>query len=164
LNGLQVCEKARKIGINTPIIMLTARDTLEDKLAGFSGGADDYLVKPFAMEELVARIHALSERRQRSDIIQIGDLCVYANEKKVQRNGTMLKLSPDEWRLMLLLARKSPDVVKKERIEDEVWPQGMPSPDAFKMLVYRLRKNLDSEKSQSLLHTVRGVGLSLRVN
>jgi len=164
LDGLQVCELVRKQGINTPIIMLTARDALQDKLAGFKGGADDYLVKPFAMEELVARIEVLSRRRQRSSVIQIGDLDISIDEKKVWRGGAVLNLSPDEWRLILLLARNSPSVVNKMAMEDEIWPQGMPSPDAFKMLVYRLRKSIERENSSPLLHTIRGVGLALRVS
>ena len=162
LNGLQVCQQARAQGINTPIIMLTARDALQDKLSGFKGGADDYLVKPFAMEELVARIQVLAQRRQRSQVIQVGDLELIVDEKKVQRNGAALHLSPDEWRLILMLARKSPSVVNKIDLEDEIWPQGLPSADAFKMLVYRLRKNLESNNDAPLLHTIRGVGLALR--
>ncbi len=164
LDGLQVCELVRKQGINTPIIMLTARDGLQEKLAGFEGGADDYLVKPFAMEELVARIQVLAQRRQRSSVIRIGDLDINIDEKKVRRSGVALNVSPDEWRLLLLLARNSPGVVSKVVMEDEIWPQGMPSPDAFKMLVYRLRKSIELENSSPLLHTIRGVGLALRVS
>ncbi len=164
INGLQVCEQVRAQGVNTPIIMLTARDALSDKLAGFKGGADDYLVKPFAMEELVARIQVLAHRRQRSSVIQVGDLEVIIDEKKVQRNGVVVHLSPDEWRLILLLARKSPSIVNKIDLEDEIWPQGAPSTDAFKMLVYRLRKNIETNEDSPLLHTIRGVGLALRVN
>ena len=164
INGLQVCEQVRAQGVNTPIIMLTARDALSDKLAGFKGGADDYLVKPFAMEELVARIQVLAHRRQRSSVIQVGDLEVIIDEKKVQRNGVVVHLSPDEWRLILLLARKSPSIVNKIDLEDEIWPQGVPSTDAFKMLVYRLRKNIETNEDFPLLHTIRGVGLALRVN
>ncbi len=162
LNGLQVCEQVRKQGINIPIIMLTARDGLQDKLDGFDSGADDYLVKPFAMEELVARIHVLSLRRQRSDIIKIADLSLQLDQKKIQRNGLDIHLSPDEWRLIVLLARKSPAVVNKLILEDEIWPEGAPSQDAFKMLVYRLRKAIEIEGYKPLLQTVRGVGLALR--
>ena len=164
INGLQVCEQVRAQGVNTPIIMLTARDALSDKLAGFKCGADDYLVKPFAMEELVARIQVLAHRRQRSSVIQVGDLEVIIDEKKVQRNGVVVHLSPDEWRLILLLARKSPSIVNKIDLEDAIWPQGAPSTDAFKMLVYRLRKNIETNEDSPLLHTIRGVGLALRVN
>jgi len=162
LNGLQVCEQVRQRGINTPIIMLTARSDLQDKLKGFDVGADDYLVKPFAMEELVARIQVLSRRRQRSQVICIGDLSLNLDEKKVQRNQVNIHLSPDEWRLILMLARNSPAVVNRVALEDEIWPEGAPSKEALKMLVYRLRKALDIDGLPPLLQTVRGVGLALR--
>ncbi len=162
LNGLQVCEQVRQSGINTPIIMLTARGDLQDKLKGFDLGADDYLVKPFAMEELVARIQVLARRRQRSQVICIGDLSLNLDEKKVQRNQVNIHLSPDEWRLILVLARNSPAVVNRITLEDEMWPQGAPSKDAFKMLVYRLRKALDVDGLPPLLQTIRGAGLALR--
>ena len=162
LNGLQVCQKIRQLGINTPIIMLTARGDLQDKLLGFEFGADDYLVKPFAMEELVARIQVLAQRRQRSQILSVADLSLNIDEKKAQRHQLLIHLSPDEWRLIVMLARQSPSVVSKSVIEDEIWPEGSPSPDAFKMLVYRLRKALDIDGLFPLLHTIRGVGLALR--
>ena len=162
VNGLQVCEQVRQRGINTPIIMLTARGDLQDKLKGFDLGADDYLVKPFAMEELVARIQVLARRRQRSQVICIGDLSLNLDEKKVQRNQVNIHLSPDEWRLILVLARNSPAVVNRITLEDEMWPQGAPSKDAFKMLVYRLRKALDVDGLPPLLQTIRGAGLALR--
>ncbi|MEH6343795.1 MAG: response regulator transcription factor [Bermanella sp.] len=162
LNGLQVCEQVRQLGINTPIIMLTARGDLQDKLKGFGLGADDYLVKPFAMEELVARIQALAQRRQRSNIICISDLNLNLDEKSARRNQFNVQLSPDEWRLIIVLARNSPAVVNRVTLEDEIWPEGVPSKDAFKMLVYRLRKTLNIDGLPPLLQTIRGVGLALR--
>lgn len=162
LNGLQVCEKVRQMGINTPIIMLTARGDLQDKLKGFDLGADDYLVKPFAMEELVARIQVLAQRRQRSNIICISDLNLNLDEKSARRNQINIQLSPDEWCLIIVLARNSPAVVNRITLEDEIWPEGVPSKDAFKMLVYRLRKTLNVDGLPPLLQTIRGVGLALR--
>lgn len=161
-NGLQVCNDMRDSGIATPVIMLTARDKLEDKLEGFAHGADDYLVKPFAMAELAARIHALSKRHKHKGIIAIGDLEINPAEHRASRSGLTLKLSPDEWKLLLFLAQRTPQVVKKQELEQLLWPDEDVSADALKMSVYRLRKVIDIKGKPPLLHTVRGVGVCLR--
>lgn len=161
-DGLEVCRELRANGIATPVIMLTARDKLEDKLSGFAQGADDYLVKPFDMPELSARIKALSVRHKHQAVIKVGDLEVVPLEHRASRCGKTLKLSPDEWKLLLYLAQRSPQVAKKQELEDLLWPDEEVSADALKMSVYRLRKAIDVSGEKPLLHTVRGVGISLR--
>ena len=166
-DGLQVCNTLRNNGNNTPCIMLTARDSLDDKLTGFDVGADDYLIKPFAMAELVARIQALTQRNQHTKVIRIEDLTVnIANhaERLVHRGSTQIQLSPDEWRTLIALAKSSPNVVSRSELEDMLWPDGAPSADALKMVIYRLRKCIDISGSPPLVQTVRGVGIVLRAN
>lgn len=162
IDGLAVCQQMRAQGINTPCIMLTARDRLADKIEGFNKGADDYLVKPFAMDELVVRIHALTRRGQHLKCFQIHDLFIYPDERQAKRGNSPLKLSPDEWRLLLLLARNSPNVVSRLEIEQHIWPNDSASDDAIKMLIYRLRKIVD-QQTPALLHTIRGAGVCLRL-
>lgn len=162
-NGLDVCAALRAEGCNLPCIMLTARNTLEDKLAGFDVGADDYLVKPFAMAELVARINAIVTRHKHTKPLQIGDLQIDFAKRTAARGSYSLQLSPEEWKLLCHLARKSPAVVTRIELEDVLWPEGAPSQDAYKMAIYRLRKSLHLENATPLLHTVRGVGVTLRV-
>lgn len=166
-DGLEVCQTLRSEGNNTPCIMLTARDSLDDKLAGFNVGTDDYLIKPFAMAELVARIQALTQRNQHTKLIHIDDLTVnIANqsERIVHRGATKIRLSPDEWRTLIVLTKNSPDVVSRTALEDLLWPDGAPSADALKMVIYRLRKCIDISGYKPLVHTIRGVGIVLRVN
>ena len=163
-DGLEVCKTLRNDGNNTPCIMLTARDSLDDKLTGFNVGADDYLIKPFAMAELVARIQALTQRNQHTKIIRIEDLSVnIANhsERVVHRGSTQIQLSPDEWRTLIALAKNSPNVVSRTVLEDLLWPDGAPSMDALKMVIYRLRKCIDIPGCTPLVHTIRGVGIAL---
>ncbi len=161
-SGVELCRMVRQQGLSTPCIMLTAMHTLEDKIIGFEAGADDYLVKPFAMQELVLRLQSLQTTGKKGHALNVGDLHIQVANRHAQRADRVLKLSPDEWTLLLLLARHSPNVVSKEKIEETLWPDGMPSNDALKMLTYRLRKTLDSESEQPLLHTERGVGLVLK--
>lgn len=162
-NGLDVCAELRAEGCNLPCIMLTARNTLEDTLAGFGVGADDYLVKPFAMAELVARINAVVTRHKHAKPLRIGDLQIDFITRTAVRGQHALQLSPEEWKLLCHLARKSPVVVTRTELEDVLWPEGAPSQDAYKMAIYRLRKSLHQENTSPLLHTVRGVGVALRV-
>lgn len=164
-SGLEVCKTLRDDGNKTPCIMLTARDSLDDKLIGFNTGADDYLIKPFAMAELVARIRALTQRNQHTKTIRIEDLLVdisNQSDRRVRRGTTHIQLSPDEWRLLITLAKNSPNVVSRTALEDVLWPDGAPSADALKMVIYRLRKCIDSPDRKPLVHTVRGVGIVLR--
>lgn len=163
-SGLDVCAAIREEGCNTPCIMLTARSSLDDKLAGFDAGTDDYLIKPFAMAELVARLNALVNRHKHVRKLQIADLQIDLDTREVTRGSQPLSLSPDEWKLLCLLARKSPAVVPRQTLEDLLWPEGAPSSDAFKMAIYRLRKSLHPPGTEPLLQTLRGIGVALRVH
>ena len=161
-SGLEVCEEMRQLGVTTPCIMLTARGSLEDKLSGFDAGTDDYLVKPFAMAELAVRIMAQSKRQRISSVLTIADLEIKSDSHQVFRGGKEIKISPDEWKLLLHLAQKSPQVVSRTELEDLLWPDGESSADALKMVIYRLRKAIDTKGLSPLIHTVRGIGVSLR--
>lgn len=163
-DGFEICKSVRSSGITTPIIMLTARGDLDDKLSGFELGANDYLVKPFAMPELVARLNVQSGRNLHSPCINISDLAISPEQYKAQRGEHSLKLSREEWKLLLHLARKSPNVVSREALEDLIWPDGAPSNDALKMAIYRLRKTVDANGMVPLIHTIRGVGIVLKAS
>ena len=171
MSGFEFCKQIRQRGINIPTIMLTARHSLEDKEQGFLAGTDDYLVKPFAMQELVMRLRALSQRANRSDKISLGKLQLevsqhkaFINDKKAQCE---IILTPDEWRLLLLLSREN-KTVAREKIFDQLWPDGSGTDDGLKMLLFRLRKTLNmtlqngqfSEDTLQII-TVRGIGLRL---
>lgn len=163
-DGFEICKTVRTNGITTPIIMLTARGDLEDKLSGFEFGANDYLVKPFAMPELVARLNVLSGRNLQPSHIEIADLSISPEQHCARRGEHSLKLSREEWKLLLHLARKSPKVVSREELEDLIWPEGAPSGDALKMAIYRLRKTVDLRGMIPLIHTIRGIGIVLKIS
>src|SRR5699024_6952855 len=124
VNGIRVAEKLRGDGIATPILMLTARDQLDDKIEGFEAGADDYVVKPFETEELIARLRALI-RRARGETgegqLQVGDLIYDTRLMRVERAGERITLSPTAMRILRILMRESPRVVSREQIENELW-------------------------------------------
>lgn len=161
-NGFAICEAIRQAAIAAPILMLTARTELEDKLTGFNKGADDYLTKPFALPELAARLQALGRRHEHNDCLQIRDLHIYVDRAYAIRGKRKITPSPEEWKLLLYLARKSPAVVSRETLESHLWPHEQPSDNALKMAVYRLRKLIDIDADVPLVHTVRGQGIALR--
>lgn len=163
LDGLSLCEQLRSAGDDTPILMLTARDGLDDKLAGFQAGTDDYLVKPFALQELVVRLEALSRRRSgQIRKLSCEDLEMNLSEKTVTRGGITLKLSPIGWRLLEALLRASPEVVSKKDLEEAVWSDDIPDSNSLKVHVFNLRKAMDVPFSSPLLQTVTGHGFALR--
>jgi len=165
MDGLTLCENIRDLGINTPCLMLTARDTLEDKLSGFEHGADDYMVKPFELQELVARLRVLSRRRSSSaNLLEVADLCLNTTSHQASRNHRTLPLSPIEWKLLEHLMRESPNVVTRHQLETLIWKDELPSKDALKMQLYRLRQIIDGEHEPPLLHTIRGAGVALRLD
>ena len=163
LDGLSLCEQLRGIGNDTPILMLTARDSLDDKLAGFQAGTDDYLVKPFALQELVVRLEALSRRRSgQTRKLSCAGLEMNLSDKTVTRNGCILKLSPTGWRLLEALLRASPEVVSRQDLEEAVWSDDVPDSNSLKVHIFNLRKVIDVPFSAPLLHTIPGHGFVLR--
>ncbi len=163
MNGLSVCEAMRSEGIDTPVIMLTARDSLNDKLEGFGSGADDYLIKPFAMEELVVRVRTLAKRRSgQISRIQIDDLELDLQNRQAWRQGELLKLSPIAFRILEVLARSSPHPVSREQLLQSVWGEDPPDSNSLKVHMYHLRKQVDSHRSTGLIHTVSSVGFALK--
>lgn len=164
MDGLTVCEKLREQGIDTPVLMLTARDTLEDKLAGFRAGSDDYLVKPFALEELVVRIHSVAKRRQKTKPqIIIGDLVIDLQQHNISRAGQSIHPSPMGWKIIEALAKASPEAVSRKRLEESLWAYGeRPETNSLKMHLYKLRKQLNRPFEQPVLHSIIGEGVALR--
>jgi DNA-binding response OmpR family regulator len=140
LDGLSLCRRLRTAGDDTPVLMLTARDQLDDKLAGFNAGTDDYLVKPFALQELVARVEVLARRRS-GEVRKLtcDDLVMNLSDKTVTRNSIPLKLSPIGWRLLERLLRASPEVVSRQALEEAVWGDEIPDSNSLKVHMFHLR-------------------------
>ncbi len=162
LDGVEVCRRLRtEARKSTPVLMLTARDTLDDKLSGLSTGADDYLTKPFAIQELEARLRALIRRERRqvgSEILTVADLTLDPVSLRVTRGGAELMLSPIGLRLLTILMRESPRVVSRQEIEREIWGNGLPDSDTLRSHLYNLRKVMDKPFDRPLLHTVQSAG------
>ncbi|QKK03276.1 MAG: response regulator transcription factor [Pseudomonadota bacterium] len=164
INGIRVAERLRDRGDGTPILMLTARDQLDDKIEGFDAGADDYMVKPFESEELLVRLRALI-RRARGEIgegqLKVGDLIFDPRLMRVERAGQRIDLSPTAIRILKVLMRESPRVVSREQIENELWGDTLPDSDTLRSHMYNLRKGIDRPFEIKLLHTVQGMGFKL---
>ncbi|MBX2881957.1 MAG: response regulator transcription factor [Granulosicoccus sp.] len=165
LDGLELCKQLREEhGAPTPVIMMTARDELNDKLAGFEAGADDYLVKPFDLPELVARIASLVRRDQgqvTKERLVIGDLVLDMGTYEVQRQGSSLSLSPAGFRILHELMRRSPNVVSREELEQVLWGDQPPASDTLRSQIYKLRKTVDKPFKRALIHTIQGMGYRL---
>jgi len=165
LDGLEVCRRLRSdAGRWTPIIMLTARDTLEDRLAGFEQGADDYLVKPFSLHELLARLTALERRGSKnlpSNTLQVDDLELNINTLEVQRAGQPITVSPTGLKILEVLMQAAPNVVRRERLERVLWGDEPPDGEALRVHIHNLRSVIDKPFNAALLHTVRGIGYRL---
>jgi len=164
MDGLEVCARLRREECDTPILMLTARDTLGDKLKGFECGADDYLVKPFALPELEARIMALLRRGRgqaaRSRLI-VEDLSFDLDRVIVERAGRRIELGPIPLRILELVMRRSPAVVRREELEHAVWGNDPPDSDALRAHMHALRSAVDRDSSVPLVYTLRGIGYQL---
>ncbi|MEJ2529955.1 MAG: response regulator transcription factor [Gammaproteobacteria bacterium] len=164
MDGLEVCARLRSEGCDTPVLMLTARDTMGDKLEGFGSGADDYLVKPFAMPELEARLMALV-RRGRSQAARthliVDDLSFDLDRLRVERAGRRIDLGPIPLRILELLMRRSPGVVRRDELARAIWGNYPPDSDALRAHMHALRSAIDRDTSQHLVHTIRGIGYQL---
>ncbi|MDH1263347.1 response regulator transcription factor [Pseudomonas sp. GD03944] len=164
MDGYQVCQRLRDDGKSeVPILMLTARDALDDRLKGLRSGADDYLVKPFALAELVARIEAILRRSQgsRKRQLMVADLVYDLDTLHVSRAGQALKLNPLGLKLLAVLMQKSPAVVRREVLEEALWGDDCPDSDSLRSHIHQLRQALDKPFATPLLHTLHGVGYRL---
>ena len=165
MDGLEICEKLRnEYGIDTPVLMLTARDELNDKLAGFEHGADDYLVKPFQMAELIARVTSLIKRKRGSvgsPVREIRDLLLDTSTMMVRRAGQKITLSPIAFNILNILMRESPSIVSRDAIENELWGEEPPDSDALRSHIYTLRKAVDKPFDNEMIKTIKGVGLKI---
>ncbi|MEP6485052.1 MAG: response regulator transcription factor [Rudaea sp.] len=165
MDGLEVCRKLRVEGKkSTPVLMLTARDTLDDKLTGLDAGADDYLVKPFEIRELEARVRALIRRDRRqvsAEVLRVGDLVLDTATLRLTREAQELTVSPIGLKLLGILMRESPRVVSRRDIEREVWGDLLPDSDTLRSHLYNLRKIIDKPFQKQLLHTIHSAGYRL---
>ncbi len=164
MDGYQLCQKLRQeAGNNTPIIMLTARDALDDRLKGLHAGADDYLVKPFALSELVARIEAVLRRSSGANkrMLEVADLHYNLETLEVSRAGQLLKLNPIGLKLLAVLMQRSPAVVRREALEEALWGDDIPDSDSLRSHIHQLRQTIDKPFTTPLLHTIHGVGFRL---
>ena len=164
MDGLEVCRKLRAdAGKDTPVLMLTARDRLEDKLAGFDTGADDYLVKPFELQEVAARLKVLSGRGRRRNRreLQVGDLTYNLDTLNVNRGGEEIYLNPIGLKLLHCLMEASPNVVSRAELEMEVWGEEMPDSDSLRVHIHSLRSAIDKPFGSNMIQTRHGIGYRL---
>ncbi|PAV47783.1 DNA-binding response regulator [Pseudomonas sp. HAR-UPW-AIA-41] len=164
IDGFTLCQRLREESrSSTPVIMLTARDTLDDRLQGFRSGADDYLLKPFALSELAARIEAVLRRSQGMNRrnLQVGDLAYDLDTLEVSRAGRPLKLNPLGLKILEILMQRSPNVVRRDALEEAIWGEDCPDSDSLRSHIHQLRQVIDKPFAQPLLHTVHGVGYRL---
>lgn len=164
LDGLSVCRQLRAHSDrHIPLLILTARDTLDDKTQGFHAGADDYLTKPFALAELALRCQALARRTQPDTYcVEIGPLRLDRRSHQAWRDGELLQLHPLGFQILQLLAEASPAVLSRQQLSEQLWPDEPPDSDALRSHIYLLRQQLDKPFDWPLLHTVHGVGFVLR--
>jgi len=166
-DGIQVLTTIRKRGLETPVLLLTARDSLQDRVHGLNSGADDYLVKPFAFAELLARIRALMRRGRTKDTLRlgVGDLDMDLVTRKVTRAGQTVELTAREFELLEYLMRHENQVVPRDTLARDVWKEtmrGTPLNNVIDVHIARLRRKVDLEHAVKLIHTVRGVGFMLK--
>jgi DNA-binding response OmpR family regulator len=163
-DGFEVCRELRSRGDSTPVLMLTARGAIDDRLTGFDAGADDYLTKPFSFRELLARIRALLRRdsQLRPDVLKIADLLVDSASHRVSRDDRDVTLTAKEYALLEYLARRAGELVSRAEIAAHVWDDSFdPFSNTIEVYMNRLRKKIDDRHSIKLLHTRRGEGYIL---
>lgn len=167
LDGWEVCREIRDKAVHRiPILMLTARDSLPDKLLGFESGADDYLTKPFALDELHARCHALARRPElhRSSLIVIGSLNVDLRKREAVRGGVALNLTKKGFEILSTLAEVHPAAMTRSELVARIWGDEWPDSDALRSHIYAVRQELDKPFQRPMLKTIHGVGFQLEAD
>ena len=167
MDGLSLCRRLRELGLNTPIVMLTARDTNQDMLTGLRQGADDYVVKPFDLELLEARIQAVVRRSSGSGFsnrLEIGPLSLDLAARQVWREQQEITLTPSCFHILRLMAEKYPGVASREHIEAALWPDELPDQDVLRKHIYQLRQKVDKPFGRDIIRTVPKLGYKLEVN
>ena len=166
MDGLEVCRKLRTDARKqTPVLMLTARDTLDNKLAGFESGADDYLIKPFALQEVEVRLNALSRRGKgmQARELKVGDLEYNLDTLEVRRGGKLVQLNPTALKILQALMEASPAVVTRQDLETCVWGEEMPDSDSLRVHIHGLRSVVDKPFGVPLIQTRHGIGYRIAV-
>ncbi len=162
MDGLEVCRKLRESSsLHVPVLMLTARDTIEDVVQGFEAGSDDYLIKPFSLQELEVRIDALHRRASRqydNPILCVEDVEINLEKHTIIRAGKNIQLKPATMRILVYLMRNTHRVVTRKELELEIWGDTPPEGDPLRAHIYNIRNSLDKPFDQKLVHTVHGVG------
>lgn len=165
MSGFEFCQQLRAQGKETPVIMTSSRDQLDDKEEGFESGTDDYLVKPYEARELLMRVKALSKRKStQTKQLTMEELRLFVdfNEHKVVREGQKVELSPANWVILEKLVRAWPEGVSKQDLEYALWQDSPPETDGLKVHMYHLRKKFDKPFSHPLIHAITGFGFILR--
>ena len=164
-NGFTICRELRQKKINVPILLLTARDSVKDKVTGLDAGADDYLPKPFSFEEFLARVRALLRRSQpaKTTTLKLADLELDQLTRKVTRGGKEIDLTPREYALLEFFMLHANQAVTRTMISEHVWNENADNmTNIFDVYIYRLRSKIDRQASQPLFHSIRGVGYMLK--
>jgi heavy metal response regulator len=165
LDGMEVLRQIRRNGSNVPILMLTAKDSVEDIVSGLDGGSDDYLTKPFSFDELVARVRALLRRRakEKTDLLTVGDLSLSTSTHRVKRGGREIELTAKEYALLEYFMRNPNRVLTRMLITEHVWDYHFdPSTNVIDVYVNYLRKKIDQGFEKKLIHTIRGSGYIMK--
>ena len=163
MDGLEVCRRLRR-GVSIPILMLTARDAVADRIVGLDSGADDYLTKPFDFEELLARVRALLRRTQpqSGEILTFADLRLNTGTREAERGDRRVELTTREYELLLLFMRHPRQVLLRDQILDRVWGDTLVESNAIEVHIGRLRDKLEARDEERLIQTIRGAGYALR--
>ena len=168
MDGLSVCRELRKRGDRTPVLMLTARDTVDDRVAGLDAGADDYLVKPFAIKELFARLRALTRRSgetSKSPVMRFSDLTLDTSTRQVRRSGKIIELAAKEYAVLECLLREPDRVLTRTQIAEHVWNYDTYNQsNIVDVYIRNLRRKIDDAFDQKIIHTVRGAGYRLSLD
>lgn len=165
VDGLSVVRKLRQCGNNVPVLLLTAKDAVSDRVAGLDAGADDYLTKPYAFDELLARIRALLRRQssEKSDCMSVGDLKLCVSSRKVTRGGREIALSAKEFSLLESLMRHKGSVLSRAQLENQIWDYDFDGgSNVIDVYIRYLRRKIDDPFEKKLIHTVRGAGYVLK--